>query len=121
VPERSGGELLAALCGETVALTRRYWGKGPTKCRAFWAGSDTLLLLLADGFTAAEQTVTEAGHADQVIAFRSAYHEAMNEKMIELVERLIGRRVAAAMNASHTTPDLTALIFVLVAEGETLS
>jgi uncharacterized protein YbcI len=119
VPDRPGGELLAALCGETVALMRRYWGKGPTKCRAFAAGHDTILLLLADGFTAAEQTVSDAGHAEKVIAFRSTYHDVMNEKMTEIVERLFGRRVQAAMNASHASPDLTALIFVLAPEGET--
>ena len=114
--ERPGAELLGALCGETVALTRRYWGKGPTKCRAFWAGPDTLLVLLGDGFTAAEQTVSAAGHREKVIAFRSIYHEAMNEMMVELVERVTGRTVEAAMNASNVDPDVTALIFLLTPE-----
>lgn len=110
--EHTPGEVLGELCGETVAMTRRHWGKGPTKCRAAWAGPDTLVLMLADGLTAAEQTVRGAGHEREVIAFRGLYHEAMNDRMTDLVERLTGRRVRAAMNGSHADPDLTALIFV---------
>jgi uncharacterized protein YbcI len=117
VPDRPGGETLGALCGEIVALTHRHWGKGPTKCRASWAGSDALLVLLADGFTSAEQTVSAAGREADVMAFRTAYHEAMNHRMIELVERLTGRKVLAALNASHVDPDLTALVFVMEHEG----
>jgi uncharacterized protein YbcI len=118
VPERPGGEILGALCGEIVAMTHKHWGKGPTKCRASWAGSDALLILLADGFTAAEQTVTAAGREDEVRAFRSVYHDAMNARMIELVERLTGRKVRAALNASHVDPDLTALVFVMESDGD---
>jgi uncharacterized protein YbcI len=116
VTERHGRELLGELCGETVAMTRKFWGKGPTKCRASWAGPDAILILLSDGFTAAEQTVSEAGHADEVIAFRSAYHEAMNDRMIALVERVTDRSVRAALSADHTNPDITALVFVLEPE-----
>jgi uncharacterized protein YbcI len=114
--ERTPGELLGELCCETVAITRRHWGKGPTKCRASWAGPDTLLLILTDGLTAAEQTVRSAGHESDVMAFRGLYHEAMNDRMTHLVERLTGRTVRAAMNASHADPDLTALLFVLESE-----
>jgi uncharacterized protein YbcI len=113
VSDRHDGELLGELCSETVALTRRHWGRGPTKCRATWAGPDTILILLGDGLTAAEQTVSDAGHEDDVMAFRGLYHDAMNQRMTELVEHRTGRPVRAAMNASHADPDLTALIFVL--------
>jgi uncharacterized protein YbcI len=106
-------ELLGTLCGETVALMHRLWGKGPTKCRAFWAGPDTLLVVLADGFTAAEQTAIAAGREREALAFRGALHEVMDDRMKEIVERLSGRTVEAAMSASHTSPDLTALVFVL--------
>lgn len=107
------GEMLGELCTEMVALTRRHSGKGPTKCRAAWAGPDTILVLLGDGLTAAEHTVSAAGHEDEVMALRGRYHDAMNERMTELVEQQTGRSVRAAMNASHADPDLTALIFVL--------
>jgi uncharacterized protein YbcI len=110
--ERPGAEALGALCSETVALMHRFWGKGPTKCRASWAGPDALLIVLADGFTAAEQTVVEAGHERDVMAFRSIFHDVMNERMTEIVERLTARSVEAAMSASHAAPDLTALVFV---------
>jgi uncharacterized protein YbcI len=111
--ERTPGEVLGELCGETVAITRRHWGKGPTKCRAAWAGPDTLLMMLSDGLTAAEQTVRNAGHEREVMAFRGLYHEAMSDRIVDLVERLTARKVRAAMNASHADPDLTALVFVL--------
>jgi uncharacterized protein YbcI len=118
VPERPSGELLGVLCGEIVAMTHKHWGKGPTKCRASWAGPDAILVMLADGFTPAEQTVAAAGREHEVMAFRSVYHEAMNDLMIELVERLTGRSVVAGLNASHVNPDLTALVFVLASEED---
>lgn len=115
---RASSEVLGALCSETVALMHRFWGRGPTKCRASWAGSDAILILLGDGFTAAEQTVIEAGHEREVVAFRSVFHEVMSERIAEIVERLTGRAVEAAMSASHTKPDLTSLVFVLAHEDD---
>ena len=106
-------EILGALCGETVALMHRLSGKGPTKCRAFWAGPDMLLLVLADGLTTVEQTVAAAGHESEAAGFRRLFQEVAEKELTDVVERLTERPVEAAMSASHAAPDLTALVFVL--------
>lgn len=117
-------EVLGALCGETVALMHRLSGKGPTKCRAFWAGPDLLLVVLADGLTTVEQSVAAAGHEREAAAFRGLFHEVVEKELTKVVERLTERSVEAAMSASHAAPDLTALVFVLsrpAAQAETRS
>jgi uncharacterized protein YbcI len=116
--------MLGALCGETVALMHRLSGKGPTKCRAFWAGPDMLLVVLADGLTTVEQTVAAAGHERGAAAFRGLFQEVAEKELTEVVERLTERDVEAVMSTSHAGPDLTAFVFVLsrpAAQGETRS
>ncbi len=46
VPEPAGGHLLARLSNAMVALFRDLLGKGPDRCKAYWAGNDALVVLL---------------------------------------------------------------------------
>ncbi len=105
-------ELLAAIATGITALTKQHAGKGPTKCRAYWGGSDLLVVLMGGGFTAAEQTLYDAGRGGTVRDARLAYQDTMAQRMTQLVEELVGRRVVAFMSASHQEPDLAAELFV---------
>lgn len=44
---------------------------------------------------------------------RSAFQEAMQQKFIDVVERLSGRRVLAFISNQHVGPDLEVELFVL--------
>lgn len=44
-----GSELLAAVASGMVALQKQYAGKGPSKCKAYWAGQDTLVIMFGGG------------------------------------------------------------------------
>lgn len=109
-------EILATLAGGITALTKEHAGKGPTNCRAYWAGSDVVVVLMGGGFTAAEQTLYEGGRGGTVRDARLAYQDTMEQRMTELVQDLVGRRVIAFMSTSHQEPDLAAELFVLEPE-----
>ena len=105
-------DVLAAIASGITALTKQHAGKGPTKCRAYWGGSDLLVVLMGGGFTVAEQTLYEGGRGGTVRDSRLAYQDTMEQRMTQLVEELCRRRVLAFMSASHQEPDLAAQLFV---------
>ena len=107
-----GSELLAAVASGMVALQKQYAGKGPSKCKTYWAGQDTLVIMFGGGYTVAEQTMFEGGRGQEVRDSRSAYQDTMRERMTELVEGIVGRQVVAFMSTSHQAPDLAVELFV---------
>ena len=108
-----GGQLLVAISAQMVTIFRDFLGKGPERCKAYWAGTDMLVVLLAGGFSVAEQTLFEAGRGAAVQEARMALQETLAERMKGVVEELTGRKVVAFMSASHQEPDLSAELFLL--------
>lgn len=108
-----GGQLLVTLCNGLVGLFREFAGRGPNKCKAHWAGSDLIVVILRGGFTTADQTLYEAGRGMAVRDSQHALSDVLEVKMTELVQDTSGRRVQAFMSASHQGPDLRALLFML--------
>ena len=99
-----------------VGIFRDFLGKGPERCKSYWAGSDMLVILLGGGFTVAEQTLFEAGRGQAVQDSRHALQQTLAQRMTATVEELTGRKVVAFLSASHQGPDLSAEIFVLEPE-----
>ena len=108
-----GGRLLVAVADGVVRLLRDFAGKGPTSCKAHWAGPDILVVMLRGGFSVAEQTLFEGGHGQAVRESRMKLQDTLEARMSAMIEELTGRKVVAFMNASHQDPDLTAELFVL--------
>ena len=114
------GETLDELTRELVSLLKQFYGKGPTKARTEWVGDDALVCLMGGGFTAAEQTLYEAGRADAVQDVRHAFQLAMEDRLREMVQQVTGRNVVAFLSAQHQRPDLIVEMFVLEPrEGDT--
>ena len=109
----TGGEMLGGLSTDLVGLMKEAAGKGPTKTRSYWAGQDTILVVMGGGFTAAEETLFTSGHGQTVRDSRHAFQDSVEWRMRETVERASGRTVIAFLAASHQDPDLTVLTFVL--------
>lgn len=115
-PEKAtleGGQLLVAISAEMVTIFRDFLGKGPERCKAYWAGTDMLVVLLAGGFSVAEKTLFAAGRGAAVQESRMALQETLSERMKGTIEELTGRRVVAFLSASHQEPDLSAELFLL--------
>ncbi len=105
--------MLVQLCNGVVQLLREFAGKGPSRCKAYWAGGDMLVILLSGGFTVAEQTLFDAGRGGSVRDAQHALQDALEIRMKALVEDLTDRRVVAFMSASHQAPDFRVELFVL--------
>ena len=112
-PYTPAGSELSEISKAIVQLQKQFFGKGPMKARTSWAGDDALICLLGGGFTPVEQTLYESGRQEAVMSMRKAFQDAMESRMREEIERLIGRKVVAFMSAAHQDPDLSAEIFVL--------
>jgi uncharacterized protein YbcI len=81
----STGELAAALANAIVALTADYTGRGSSKSRCYV-------------------------HTDLVVC---VLHDSLTSELVEIVERLTGRKVAAFMSSNHVNPDVAIESFVL--------
>lgn len=108
-----GSQVLLALSDSLVKVFREFLGKGPERCKTYWAGSDMLVILLGGGYTVAEQTLYEAGKGAAVQESRFALQQTLAQMMQDTVEDITGREVVAFMSASHQDPDLSAEVFVL--------
>ena len=99
-----------------VTLFRDFLGKGPERCKSYWAGADLLVIVLDGGYTVAEQTLYDAGQGQAVQDSRHMLQRTLASRMKTVVEELSGRTVIAFMSASHQDPDLSAELFVLQPE-----
>lgn len=106
------GSTGAGISNEIVGLLRSHSGKGPTKCKTYF-DDDLVLVLLRGGFTAADQTMFEAGKWLDVREAKQAFQDSIQVLLTEIVERLTGRSVLAFMSASHQQPDLMIQAFLL--------
>ena len=112
-PERPpGNSLYAALSRAIVTCMREYTGRGPTKARTT-IRDNVVLVMLEQTLTKGEQVLVNKGRAENVLALRREYQEAMRDESSAIVAELTGRHVIAMMSANHLDPDLAAEIYVL--------
>ncbi len=108
----TSGELSAALSNAIVALMAEYTGRGSTKSRTY-VHENLIVCVLHDSLTKGERSLVRDGKEDAVLAIRSTYQQTMRPELIEIVERLTGRKVAAFMSSNHVNPDVAIESFVL--------
>lgn len=108
----SGSSIYLAISNAVVGVLREYTGRGPTKARTT-IRDNVVVVMLEQTLTKGEQVLVEKGRADNVLALRREYQEAMREAASAKVAELTGRNVVAMMSANHLDPDLAAEIYVL--------
>ena len=102
--------------GAVASLVREHWGRGPQRCRAYWACTDAIVAILDGGHTPAERALHAAGHSALVLQARERVHELLEDDMRRLVEAQTGRGVVTVLHATRLDPELSAQIFVLRAD-----
>ena len=107
-----GEPLLAAVTEAMVAMHERYHGRRPASAKAMMMGSDLLACVLGGVYTEVEKTMIELQRTTVVQQTRSAFQEAMQDRFIDVVQRLSGRRVAAFISNHHVGPDLEVELFL---------
>jgi uncharacterized protein YbcI len=108
----TGGELNAAVTREVVRIHTAAIGRGPRKSYSFHSG-DTLVTVLLEVLTRAEQNLVAYDEGDAVLAMRRLSQRAMAEEMKTAVARLTGRKVLAFMSDNHLDPDMAVQVFIL--------
>jgi uncharacterized protein YbcI len=105
--------MLSAISNEMVRLYKDQFGRGPTKTRTNWAGSDVLVVTLEETFTPAERTLQRMGKHQELRDLRLLFQYAELDAFCEPIERLTGRKVRAFISGIDTIADLATEMFVL--------
>jgi uncharacterized protein YbcI len=108
---QEGESVLAAISRECVREMKNYFGRGPTKAKAYLL-DDLLFVVMREGMTEAEITLLQAGEADAVRAFRQTFENVMGDRIIGIVEQLTERRVLTYQSQVLFDPELILEIFV---------
>jgi uncharacterized protein YbcI len=106
------GRIAAAISTAVVHVFFAHTGRGPTKARTTIDG-ETVVVILQDAMTKAEQSLVDAGRHAEVLQLRRTFQETMRHDLIAVVERLTARSVQAFMSANHVAPDAAAEVFLL--------
>jgi uncharacterized protein YbcI len=107
------GEQLAAVTNGIVQLFREYYGRGPTKAKSYILDDRIVVCVLEDTMTTVEQTLVKNGDNDMVRKVRLKFHEVMALEFKTVVEKAMGRRVAAYHSQLTMEPDMGFEFFVL--------
>lgn len=115
-PEGSGRSIVAEIAREIVRLHAQYYGRGPTKAKAIYR-NDTVVVILEEIFTRAEEILTDAGQFAQVRSHRQAFQDHVEPLFCNVVERATGRQVRAFLS-QVTEEGIASEVFVLMSQGQ---
>jgi uncharacterized protein YbcI len=106
-------EMEAQLATELVAIHRDSYGKGTAEVGVLVA-EDTIVVFL-DGLELqpSEEFLIDSGAADQVIANRTRFQQAIEHTYRAAVERITGRRVVSFASATKLQPNYAVEVFRL--------
>lgn len=103
----------AEISREMVRLYKDLFGRGPTKARTEFAGSDIVICSLENTFTPAERSLVEMGEHQRLRDTRMYFQAATADRFREIIERLTGRRVRAFVSGLDAGADICSEVFYL--------
>lgn len=109
--EERGGDLLARISNEFVAMQKEFWGLGPLEAKSYMM-DDLLLVVMRGGMTTAECTMIEFGRQELVREFRQSFENDMTQKLTGMIEHLTGRKVLTYQSQVLFAPDIVTELFV---------
>jgi uncharacterized protein YbcI len=112
-PEAAIAVPLLEISNAMVRLYKDAFGRGPTKARAMLAGTDVVLVVLGDGFTAAERTLLALGEVDRLRESRLVVQQALEEPARSVVERALGRETIAYITGFDPRRGVAINVFTL--------
>jgi uncharacterized protein YbcI len=119
VPESAEGpdpqnSVRAEISREMVKLYKEQFGRGPTKARTEFAGSNVVVCTLEDSFTPAERRLAEMGEHQRLRDTRLYFQHATKAEFIGVIERILNRKVRAFNSSIDTHSDVSIEVFHLV-------
>jgi uncharacterized protein YbcI len=95
-----------------VSIYAECLGRGPTRARTV-IGPNLVTVVLQDTLTKGEQRLVAAGAGDSVTDVRRVFQQTMKDDLVDAVERITGRVVAAFLSDQSVRPDVAVEVFVL--------
>lgn len=118
--ETTGSDSVRAeISREMVRLYKEQFGRGPTKARTEFAGSDIVICTLEHSLTPAEQSLVAMGEHQRLRDTRMYFQHATEHQFRDAVERITGRPVRAFVSGIDTCVDVSSEVFHLGPEGST--
>ena len=103
----------AEISREMVRLYKEQFGRGPTKARTEFAGSDIVVCTLEDSFTPAERRLAEMGEHQRLRDTRLYFQHATKGEFLAVIEKLLSRKVRAFNSSVDTHTDVSVEVFHL--------
>jgi len=110
--EKAHGDVLTAISEGLVALLKEFYGRGPSRAKAYYE-DDLVVCLLRGGFSRVERTLLEGGRGPAVISQRMEFQDLMRERFEAVVEDATGREVIGFMSGNQQHPDIMCEVFIL--------
>lgn len=95
-----------------VGLKKEFYGKGPTKAKAYF-NDEYVFVVMEGGLTRNEETLLAAGEHDLVRSFRLRFQEVMTNTTIEAMEEILGRKILTYHSQILFDPERAIEMFVL--------
>ena len=92
-PPSTHGDVLTAISDGMVALLKEFYGRGPTRAKAYYH-DDLVVCVLRGGFSRVEETLLEGGRGPAVIQQRMEFQEVMRERFTGVIQDATGHRAS---------------------------
>ena len=112
----SSGSKAAAISNMVVRTLSDYTGRGPTKARTY-LNDGMVTVVLQDTLTRGERSLVGEGLDELVLSTRKAFQGTMRGDLVNGIEQILGRKVAAFLSDNHIDPDIAVEIFMLAPAG----
>ena len=111
-PTGLGADARRAISRSVVGVLKEHLGRGPVKAKTY-IHDDSVLVLMYDGHTKSEETLSKGGEEEEVASHRVKVSEAIRTNLTAVIEAEMGRKVVGYMSSSQQHPSLISYIFVL--------
>jgi uncharacterized protein YbcI len=103
--------LLTAVTDTMVRMHERYYHRPPGSAKSQFMGDDLIACVLGNVYTDVEKTLIELERAPAVTENRSAFQQAMGDRVVAAIEVATRRRVVHFVSSHHVGPDLEIELF----------
>jgi uncharacterized protein YbcI len=97
-----GSSMLLEISNAMVGIYKEIFGRGPGLARTFWAGPDTLTVLLEQTLTPAERSLVAMGEHQALRDTRLLFQYGSMDAFCGAIERITGRKVRAFISGIDT-------------------
>jgi uncharacterized protein YbcI len=110
--DRTIGDQRAEIATQIVRLHSEYYGRGPTKAKAYIT-EDIVVVVLEETFTKAERTLLQRGESEAIQQIRRRFQQSMADDFKAIVEQATGRVVRAFLSETNLEADVSVEFFLL--------